>query len=46
MIKNYHHPTFVSYKKTPINLFSFYRMKKKLNKRKEIKIDFYIITSK
>ena len=37
--KNYHHPTFMQYKKSPINLFSLYRMKKKLNKRKEKKIE-------
>jgi hypothetical protein len=33
--KNYHHPTFVQYKKSFINLFSFYLMKKyKKEKRK------------
>jgi hypothetical protein len=32
--KNYHHPTFVHHKKSPINFFSLYRMKKKLHKRK------------
>jgi hypothetical protein len=26
--KNYHHPTFVQYKKSFINLFSFYLMKR------------------
>jgi hypothetical protein len=29
----------MQYKKSPINLFSLYRMKKKLNKRKEKKIE-------
>jgi len=28
--KNYHHPTFIQYKKSSINLFSLYRMKKKI----------------
>jgi len=36
MKNNYHHPTFVQYKKCLINLFSLYRMKK-LNKKKEKK---------
>jgi hypothetical protein len=40
MKKNYHHSTSVQYKKSPINLFSLYRMKKKLNKRKE-NIDYH-----
>jgi len=31
--KNYYHPTFIQYKKTHINLFSLYHMKKKLNKK-------------
>jgi hypothetical protein len=38
--KNYYHLTFVEYIENLINLFSIYRMKKKINKRKEIKIDF------
>jgi hypothetical protein len=33
--KNYHHPTFVQYKKNLINLFSLYRMKKNLQRQKE-----------
>jgi len=37
MKKNYHHPTFVQYKKSLIDLFSLYHIKKKLNKRKEKK---------
>jgi len=35
--KNYHHPTFIQYKKNSINLFSLYRMKKTLNKKKKLK---------
>jgi hypothetical protein len=31
---NYHHPTFVQYKKSFINLFSLYQYEKKLNKKK------------
>jgi hypothetical protein len=38
MKKDYHHPTFVQYKKSLINLFSLYNMKKKFNKRKEKKL--------
>ena len=30
---NYHHPTFVQYKKSHINLFHLYSMEKNLNKR-------------
>jgi hypothetical protein len=37
MKKNYHHPTFVQYKKSFINLFFLYQYEKKLNKRKEKK---------
>ena len=37
MKKNYHHPTFIQYKKGYINLFPLYNMKKKINKRKEKK---------
>jgi len=37
--KNYHRPTFMQYKKSPINLFSLYCMKKKLNKKKEKKFE-------
>jgi hypothetical protein len=29
MKKNYHHPAFVQHKKSPMNLFSIYHMKKK-----------------
>jgi hypothetical protein len=35
MTKNYHHPTFVQYKKSHINLFLLYSLKNKFNKRKE-----------
>jgi len=35
--KNYHRSTFIQYIKSIINLFSLYRMKKKLNKRIEKK---------
>jgi hypothetical protein len=34
-MKNYHRPTFIQYKKSLINLFSLYRMKKKLKKKRE-----------
>jgi len=37
MNKNYHHPIFVQYKKSPFNLFLLDRMKKKLYKRKDEK---------
>ena len=38
MTKNYHHPTFVQYKKSHINLFLLYGMKKnQLEKRKKLK---------
>jgi hypothetical protein len=32
--KNYHHPTFIQYKKSLINVFHLYRMKKKLKEAK------------
>ena len=32
--KNYHHPTFIQYKKSPNNLFSLYHMKNKLHNKK------------
>jgi hypothetical protein len=35
MKKNYHHPTFVQYKKNPINLFPLYRMKKNYLREKK-----------
>jgi hypothetical protein len=35
--KNYHHPTFIQYKKSVINVFHLYRMKKNL-KRQKIKL--------
>jgi hypothetical protein len=38
MKKIYDHPTFKQYKKTPINLFFLYYMKKKLDERKEKKL--------
>jgi len=46
MTKNYHHPTFVQYKKSHINLFPLYNMKKKsirekkknLKRKKKLKI--------
>jgi hypothetical protein len=31
----YHHPTFVQYKKNPINLFHLYRLKKKSIREKK-----------
>jgi len=36
--KTYHHPIFVEYKKSPINLLLLYCMKNNLNQRKEQKI--------
>jgi len=36
--KNYHHSTFVHHKKSPINFFSLYRMKKNYIREKEKKI--------
>ena len=35
MKKNYHHPTFVQYKKSYINLFSLYSMKTKTTREKK-----------
>jgi hypothetical protein len=38
MKKKFHHPTFVKYKKSHINLFSLYNMKKKsIREKKKIK---------
>jgi hypothetical protein len=35
---NYHHPTFIQYKKIHINLFSLYSKKKNLIKEKKTKL--------
>jgi len=35
MKKNYHHPAFVQHKKSPMNLFSIYNMKKNITQEKE-----------
>jgi hypothetical protein len=35
MKKNYHHPAFVQHKKSPMNLFSIYHMKKNITQEKE-----------
>jgi hypothetical protein len=39
--KYYHHPTFVQYKKSLINLFSLYRMKNKSTKAKRINLEIF-----